>query len=91
MTPRYEEVLLLGPERLRLPAGSAAEPLRLMAPDAAGGAGPYSSCGVLLTHTPRSRVPAAANWVLRATQLPAALHSLLSPAAPHCVGPAGAQ
>ena len=61
VTPRYEDVLLLGPERLRLPAGSGNEVLCLMRPGAADGAGPYSSCMVLLILTLRSRVPAAAS------------------------------
>lgn len=36
VTPRYEDVLLLGPERLRLPAGSDNEALCLIGPGAAG-------------------------------------------------------
>ena len=70
MTPRYEDVLLLGPERLRLPDGSDSEALCLIGPGAAGDAGPYSSCVVLLIHTPRARAPAAANSELRSHLAP---------------------
>ena len=60
VTPRYEEVLLLGPERLRLAAGSGSVQRCLMWPCDADDPGHNSSCRLLLMRTPRSGVPAAA-------------------------------